>query len=96
MTEQAIQKKIITYIEKTLNGYVANISVASKSGTPDLLACIDGAFYGIEVKKPTTMHTVSKLQEHHLNLIRKSGGKAYAVSSVEQLEQYINPQVVEV
>ena len=90
MTEQQIQKKIIKYIESLDNTYVVKVISASKAGVPDILACIQGEFVGIEVKRPETKNNVSRLQEHNLNLIRLAGGEAIVAWSVEQVKEFIN------
>lgn len=49
----------------------------SESGTPDILACINGYFLAIEVKAQTGKP--SELQLIKINDIRKAGGFAYVV-----------------
>ncbi len=46
----------------------------TKAGVPDLLACVDGHFMGIELKAPKGKAT--ELQLHTLEQINKSGGYA--------------------
>ena len=59
------------------------------SGAPDFLVCLRGEFIGIECKakgnKPTP------LQERHLHLIHKSGGRAFVVNedNVSVLKQLL-------
>ena len=62
----------------------------TKRGVPDILACINGYFVGIEVKsddgKPTD------IQLHNVDQIRKSGGYAWVVypSGWDKCKQLIN------
>lgn len=49
----------------------------SESGTPDILACVNGYFLGIEVKAPEGKP--SELQLAKIEKIRKAGGFAYVV-----------------
>lgn len=49
----------------------------TKEGIPDILACVNGYFVGIEVKAQNGKP--SDLQSYHCNKIRKSGGLAYIV-----------------
>lgn len=53
------------------------------AGIPDIIACIDGRFYGFEVKaeggKPT------KLQEATIRKILAAGGTALVVRSVDEV-----------
>lgn len=88
MTEQQIQKKIITYLEKE-GCYVVKVMSASKAGVPDILGSYEGVFFGIEVKTPTTSSNVSKLQEYNLDKIRESGGHSLVAWNVEQVEEFL-------
>ena len=85
MTEQQIQKQIITSIEQDYSGYVVNVNKASKAGVSDLIACIEGRFISLEIKKPGKESTLSALQIHNLNLASEAGGVAAMITSVEQL-----------
>ena len=57
------------------------------AGIPDIIACVDGRFFGFEVKtvdgKPT------KLQEATICRIRASGGTAAVVRSVEEVRRIL-------
>jgi Holliday junction resolvase len=84
MTEQQIQKKIIKELE-SCGAYVVKVISANKSGVPDIIACIDGNFIGIEVKRPETKNNVSRLQEKHIEMINDCGGFAFVAWSVEMI-----------
>lgn len=64
------------------NGY-------TKSGIPDILACINGYFVGIEVKAQNGKP--SDLQIHHCEKIRKSGGFAFVLypSGFEDFKNFV-------
>lgn len=64
------------------NGY-------TRRGVPDILACVNGWFVGIEVKDTTGKP--SPLQLENVKQIRKSGGYAWVVypSGWEDLQQII-------
>mgnify|MGYP000844602931 CR=1 FL=1 len=47
----------------------------SKSGIPDIIACINGHFVGVEIKAPNGKP--SELQKHNIGLIQESGGLGY-------------------
>ena len=49
----------------------------TKSGVPDILACVNGYFIGIEVKGPRGR--ANALQKYNLKKIRESGGLCYIV-----------------
>ena len=48
------------------------------SGVPDIIACLDGIFLGIECKAGTNKPTA--LQVHEIEQIRSSGGVAVVVN----------------
>ena len=52
------------------------------AGIPDIIACVDGRFVGLEVKQPGGKLT--RLQEATLGRIRAAGGVAAMVTSVEE------------
>lgn len=58
------------------------------AGIPDIIACINGLFFGFEVKtedgKPT------KLQEATIRKILAAGGTALVVRSVDEVRTVIN------
>jgi hypothetical protein len=58
--------------------------VYSQSGIPDLIVCLKGRFIAFEVK--TEKGKVSALQEITLRRIRKAGGIAEVVRSVEDVK----------
>ena len=90
MTEKTFQTKLIKLIEKN-NGYVVkfNASAISKIGVPYLLACINGKFVGLEVKKENGKP--SEIQLWNIEQIKKSGGIAMVVkpSDYENVEKLI-------
>lgn len=86
MKETKIQKKIIDYINTV--GYCVKIVSATKSGVPDILACVNGLFYAFEVKR-SEHEEASELQKWNIDKIRDAGGIAYVVYSVEQVKEII-------
>ena len=77
--EAAIQKRIIAALRKR-GAYVAKFS-AGDVGTPDLLVCYEGRFFGMEVKPPKRYPT--KIQGHRMGQIKEAGGVGVVVRSVE-------------
>ena len=57
------------------------------AGIPDVIACIDGRFYGFEVK--TDEGTPTKLQLATIRKINAAGGIALVVRSVEDVKAVI-------
>jgi len=87
MKEQEIQSKIIKYIQAK-GGYVVKIVTASKAGVPDILACIEGVFYGFEVKTETGRP--SPLQLENIAMIKNAGGKSGIVRSVSDVVKVLD------
>ena len=57
-----------------------------KSGVPDIVACIYGTFFGIEVKADETKKA-TKLQEIQGQRIDRAGGSWFLVRSEADIEQ---------
>ena len=74
--EKSFETKIKDYIENCGGWFIKYWGGGkyTKTGIPDLLACINGDFYGIEVKAPNGR--VSTLQLMNLNKINNAGGYA--------------------
>lgn len=52
-------------------------------GLPDLIACVNGRFFGIEVKQPGQKPTVRQLYVHRQ--IERAGGVVITATSVEEV-----------
>jgi hypothetical protein len=61
-----------------------------KSGVPDIVACVNGWFIGIECKAGINKPTA--LQQNNLNAIKASGGTALVINenNINELEDCIN------
>lgn len=57
------------------------------AGIPDIIACINGRFYGFEVKTEDGRPT--KLQESTIRKIKNAGGIALVVRSVDEVKAVI-------
>ena len=81
--ESAFQKKVIDYIESR-GGYKIKIHVSSyqTEGEPDVVCCYRGRFCAFELKQGSTL---SDLQKIKLELIRKAGGIALEVKTIEDI-----------
>jgi Holliday junction resolvase len=85
MKEQDLQSKIQAYL-RYKGCYVIKTIVTNRAGVPDIIACCEGQFYGIEVKLST--NKPSELQKAHLRQIVEAKGKAivaYSLNDVKQL-----------
>ena len=75
MTERELQTKVIHALRHV---YHVKIIVASTSGHPDIIACVNGRLVALELK--SDKGKLSPLQREKLKQIRKSGGYAALVS----------------
>jgi Holliday junction resolvase len=74
--EKNFENKVKQFIEDSGGWYVKFFAnKMTKSGIPDILACINGYFVGIEVKAQNGKP--SELQLYHCEKIRRSGGFAF-------------------
>ena len=78
MREKLFENKIKKYIEAKGGWQVKFFANKyTKSGIPDILACINGYFVGIEVK--SDKGSPSELQLHNVRAIRRAGGFAFVL-----------------
>lgn len=61
------------------------------AGLPDIIACVDGRFYGLETKLPDGGNA-SPIQQFIHRKIRDSGGQVAVVRSVEQALRLVGYQ----
>ena len=90
MLEKDIVKAIMKYLKTVPNCFCwkEHGGMYGTAGIPDIIACINGHFYGFEVKteggKPT------KLQETTIRKILAAGGTALVVRSVDEVRAVVN------
>ena len=88
--EKNYENKIKSYIEE-LGGWQVKFFAnrMTKSGIPDILACVGGYFVAIEVKAQNGKP--SELQLHHCKKIREAGGFAFIAypSGWEELKKIL-------
>jgi len=89
MKESRIQTKIIKWLDAQPNVWTVKTIVTNKTGTPDILCCIDGRFVALEVK--AAKGKPSKLQEYRIAEIRSAGGEAHIVRSLEEVKKLLDP-----
>ena len=65
--------------------YVLRQARATEVGVPDLVACCDGRYVGIEVKRADGGR-LSAMQAEHIRLIRAAGGLALVISHEDDLD----------
>jgi Holliday junction resolvase len=59
-------------------------------GAPDIIACADGLFLGIECKAPGKRNHTTPNQRRELAWIREANGIAIVVDDVQQLQEVLN------
>ena len=77
--EKQFENKIKAFLDELPNTWYFKYWAGpySKAGIPDIIACVNGHFVGIEVKAPNG-HP-SALQERNIRLIHESNGYACIV-----------------
>lgn len=90
MKEADIVKAILKYL-RTAPGcfcWKEHGGMYGTAGIPDIIACIEGRFFGFEVK--TEDGKTTKLQEATIRKILAAGGVALVVRSVDEVRTAID------
>jgi hypothetical protein len=90
MKESDIVKAIMKYLKTVPHCFAwkEHGGMYGTAGIPDIIACIDGDFFGFEVKTESGKPT--KLQEATIRKILAAGGTALVVRSVDEVRAAIN------
>lgn len=90
MAESDIVRSILRYLRTVPHCFAwkEHGGMYGTAGIPDIIACINGRFYGFEVKTRTGKAT--KLQEATVRKILASGGMAAVVRSVDEVRAVLN------
>lgn len=84
LKEKAVENKIKKWLkDKGYWFFKVHGSIFQSSGIPDILACIDGKFVAIEVKR-TKGGVVLPLQKAQIAKIKENGGIAGVATSMEE------------
>ena len=86
-SEKAIENDVKNYID-SLGGWWIKIHGGSNNpstGVPDLLACINGTFVAVEVKR-SSGGVVSAIQLEQIKRINKAGGVAFVAESLKTVK----------
>jgi len=89
-SESYVQKKLKEALETAFPEiYLRKIhqSMYSHNGIPDLLGCLNGHFFAVEVK--TSNGIITKLQLRELRLIKEAGGIAMICYGKEGINEII-------
>jgi len=104
MKESDVQKKIIDFFH-SIGAYTIKVIKANKAGVTDIVACVPikitqdmvgktiGVFVGAEVKRDEEARRISDkkqpLQNRNIKQIKRAGGLAAKVISVEEVEDML-------
>lgn len=90
--EKRVERQITNYLDE-LGAYYVKIhgSTYMPAGTPDLLGCLNGKFFGIEVKKPKG-GIVSPLQKFKIKEIQNAGGVAFVANGLDVVKREFKKQ----
>jgi Holliday junction resolvase len=86
--EQYIQSRILKELKKR-GIWAVKVINASRSGTPDILACHQGKFLAIEVKRPDGGR-VSVLQQIQIDRINACQGIALVATCWDDVEKVLS------
>ena len=89
-----IEKSLETNIKNAIlnqGGYVIKNQATGTTGRgrPDLSACINGKYYGIEVKREGSSVETTKEQVKNLQQIAYAGGQAYWSKTTDVVDQTV-------
>lgn len=88
--EGVVKKRVKEYLDSIGAWYYLPVSNGmGRHGIPDVIACINGRFFGIECKAPGKRENTSALQDRELEGIAKAKGVALVVDRVEQLKEVL-------
>lgn len=88
--EKTFENKVKKFLDSQGAWYVKFFANSyTKSGIPDILACVNGYFVGVEVKAPNGVP--SELQKYNVQKIREAGGFAVILypSAFNEFKEFI-------
>lgn len=91
MKEKQLENNIKRYLfEKNIYHFKVHGSSFMEPGIPDIIACVNGFFVGIEVKRPGAKNTQTEQQKIHERNINKSNGIYLLTDNLLEVEVLIN------
>jgi Holliday junction resolvase-like predicted endonuclease len=90
MREKSVENKIKEYLfNKGIYFFKVHGSKFMEPGIADIIACVDGHFVGIEVKRPGAKNEQSAQQKVHERNLIKSGGTYLLVDDLQEVVDYV-------
>lgn len=97
MKEKTLENKIKEHLKKNGHFHFKFFANAmTKTGVPDIIACINGRFVGIEVKNPNGKGVISLMQQLTCNEINLQGGNAIIVDSFDKYLKFYEEVIEDV
>ena len=95
--ETTLQRKIVEELSRKVGGHWVKIhgSQFQTKGIPDLLGCVAGLFFALEVKCDSSQYGASDYQLYNIKQIHESGGMAAVVESPEEAVALVNRHIKE-
>ena len=95
--ETTLQRKIVEELSRKVGGHWMKIhgSQFQTKGIPDLLGCVSGLFFALEVKCDSSKYGASDYQLYNIKQIHESGGMAAVVESPEEAVALVNQHIKE-
>lgn len=88
LSETNLKKDVIDFLRKEYpQAWFYKSADRFTSGIPDLILCINGMFYAIELK--VGRNDPTKIQEYVLNKIQSAGGRAVVCRSVDEVKEFL-------
>ena len=93
MREKVVENKIKDYLtSKGIYHFKIHGDSFVKPGFPDIVACWDGKFLAIEVKRPGAKNEQSEQQKIHEKNILKSGGIYLLADNLDDVKKIIEKE----
>lgn len=86
--EKTFQNEVIKYLKKHKIWHYRS-QMGNMSGLPDIIACYEGIFVGIELKRPDGKGRATQQQLLTIDQIFNAGGIAGVIESIDQLEKLL-------
>lgn len=89
--ESRLQRDDVLPYLKARGAYIVKVHVGAfgKRGTPDVLCCYKGRFVAFELKR-TAKDKPTDIQQRRIKQIKRAGGIALAISSIEEIEEVLH------
>lgn len=88
--ERSITDKILRWLRQQDKCWCFKVagSGAQMRGVPDIVGCLDGRFFALEVKRPK-VGRLSEMQKHVIGQIEDAGGIVGVVRSVDDVRRLL-------